>query len=361
MSLKKTEVDYARREIRQMAGYVPGRQPPPGSKIIKLNTNESPFPPSPAVAQALSRVLAESDLLRRYPDPQSLGLRRIAAAIAGCGADQVIAGNGSDELLRILLDTFVEAGEKVAFFTPSYSLYPVLTRIRGGSIRALPLFQDGSLYQPGLDDIKLFFLTSPNAPLGFSFTNDYIRQMAKELDGILVVDEAYADFAQDNALSLLAEFDNLVILRTLSKSYGLASLRVGLGFASVDLIEQLDKVRDSYNLDHLAQVGARAALEDQEYLQKTVALVIHERQRLTAVLQELGFTVEPSQTNFIFVTPPTGYKAAALYSGLEKAGILVRYFSDPQLSQGLRITIGTRAEMDQLIVTIKGLIRNGDR
>ncbi len=356
MSSNDIGVDYARREIRQMAGYVPGYQPPPGSKIIKLNTNESPFPPSPAVSQALSKVLAESNLLRRYPEPQSLELRRVASEVAGCRADQVIAGNGSDELLRILLDTFVEEGERVAYFTPSYSLYPVLTRIRGGLIRVLPLFQDGSLYQPCLDDIKLFFLTSPNAPLGFSFSNDYIRQMVKDFHGILVVDEAYADFAQDNALSLLDEFNNLVILRTLSKSYGLASLRVGLGFAGVDLIEQLDKVRDSYNLDRLAQVGARAALKDQAYLQKTVALVIQERQRLTAVLSDLGFTVEPSQTNFIFVTPPDGYKAVTLHSDLEKAGILVRYFSDPQLSHGLRITIGTEAEMDQLITTINDLM-----
>ena len=241
----------------------------------------------------------------------------------------------------------------------------MLTRIRGGLIRALPLFRDGSLYQPQLDDTKLFFLTSPNAPLGFSFSNDYIRQMAKELDGILVVDEAYADFATENALSLLTELDNLVVLRTLSKSYGLASLRVGLGFASAALIEQLDKVRDSYNLDRLAQVGARAALEDREYLRKTVASVVQERDRLTAALQKLGFTVEPSQTNFIFVTPPTGYKASALYSGLEKAGILVRYFSDPQLSYGLRITIGTRSEMDQLLIAIKDFLKmeikdNGD-
>ncbi|MEA1923291.1 MAG: aminotransferase class I/II-fold pyridoxal phosphate-dependent enzyme, partial [Pseudomonadota bacterium] len=190
MSLKKSGADYARREIRQMAGYVPGRQPSPGSKIVKLNTNESPFPPSPAVTQAISRVLASRELLRRYPDPQSLELRRVAATVVGCSADQVIAGNGSDELLRILLDTFVEEGEEVAFFSPSYSLYPVLTRLRGGSARILPLFQDGSLYQPQLDGVKLFFLTSPNAPLGFSFSNDYIRQMAENLDGILVVDEA---------------------------------------------------------------------------------------------------------------------------------------------------------------------------
>ncbi len=353
-------VEYVRREVRQMAGYSPGHQPLPGSKVIKLNTNESPLPPSPAVVQAISKVLADSPLLRRYPDPQSMELRRVAAAIAGCRVEQVIAGNGSDELLRILLDTFIEEGEKVAFFSPSYSLYPVLTKIRGGAVQVLPLFQDGLLYQPRLDDAKLFFLTTPNAPLGFSFTNDYIRQMASNLNGILVVDEAYADFAQENALPLLAELENLVILRTLSKSYGLASLRVGLGFASAALIEQLEKVRDSYNLDRLAQVGARAALEDQEYLRETVALVVSERERLASVLQEIGFTVAPSQTNFIFVTPPSPYKAAELYAGLEKAGILVRYFSDPQLFHGLRISIGTRDEMDQLIMTMKNLMQIGD-
>lgn len=353
-------VDCVRRDISQMPGYSPGRQPVPGSKIIKLNTNESPLPPSPKVVEAISKVLAEDSLLRRYPDPQSLELRRVAAGIAGCCPEQVIAGNGSDELLRILLDTFVEEGEKVAFFSPSYSLYPVLAKIRGGAVASVPLLQDGLLYQPRLDGVKLFFLTSPNAPLGLSFTNDYIREMAHSLNGVLVVDEAYADFAQGNALPLLTELDNLVILRTLSKSYGLASLRVGLGFSSTALIEQFDKVRDSYNLDRLAQVGARAALEDQDYLRKTVALVVSERQRLTGLLQEMGFTVAPSQTNFIFVTPPRPYKAAALYAGLEKSGILVRYFNNPELSHGLRITIGTRDEMDQVIFTMKNLLQNGD-
>ncbi|MBN2808522.1 MAG: aminotransferase class I/II-fold pyridoxal phosphate-dependent enzyme, partial [Deltaproteobacteria bacterium] len=161
---------------------------------------------------------------------------------------------------------------------------------------------------------------------------------------------------QVNALPLLAELDNLVILRTFSKSYGLASLRVGLGFASSALIEQLDKVRDSYNIDRLAQAGARAALEDQEYLQASVTAVICERERLSHALQGLGFSVAPSQANFIFVTPPVVYPAAQMYADLEKAGILVRYFSDPQLSHGLRITIGTPDEMDQVIEVISGLL-----
>jgi len=355
-------VDYTRSSISEMSGYVPGRQPPAGSRVIKLNTNESPLPPSPEVAAAIIGVLDDDLILRRYPDPQSLELRRVAARIAGCRSEQVIAGNGSDELLRVLLDTFVEKDETVAFFSPSYSLYPVLTRIRGGKIKALPLFRKGAIYQPDLADlsgVKLFFLTSPNAPLGFSFSNDYIRKLAQNMNGILVVDEAYADFAEDNALALVNEIDNLIVLRTLSKSYGLASMRVGLGFATMALIDELDKVRDSYNLDLLAQVGARAALADQDYLKKTVALVIEERKYLTEVLQKSGFKVEPSQTNFIFVTPPEGVKAEDMQVALENKGFLVRYFADPDLAHGLRITIGLRSEMDQLISAIKQILKDG--
>jgi histidinol-phosphate aminotransferase len=343
-----------------MSGYVPGRQPPPGSRVIKLNTNESPQPPSPEVPPPISDDLQDDLILRRYPDPQSLKLRRIAAKIAGCHSNQVIAGNGSDELLRVVLDTFVEKDETVAFFTPSYSLYPVLTRIRGGKLKSLPLFQDGALYQPETAGIKLFFLTSPNAPLGFLFSNDYIRELAKNLNGILVVDEAYADFAEDNAIGLVGEIDNLIVLRTLSKSYGLASLRVGLGFAAAALIEELDKVRDSYNLDLLAQVGAQAALSDRDYLKKTVALVIKERNYLSESLETLGFKVEPSQTNFTFVTPPAGVRAEAMQAALENNGFFVRYFADPDLAHGLRITIGLRSDMEQLISAIKQILEDGE-
>ncbi len=353
-------VSYTRSEISQMAGYVPGQQPAPGSRVIKLNTNESPLPPSPAVARAIKEVLQDDSILRRYPDPQSLDLRRLAARINGLESDQVIAGNGSDELLRVVLDTFVDEGETVAFFNPSYSLYPVLTRIRGGKIKALPLFKNGAIYQPDLAGVKLFFLTSPNAPLGFGFSNDYIRELAQNLNGILVVDEAYADFAGNNALNLVGEFDNLIVLRTLSKSYGLASLRVGLGFADSKLIAELDKVRDSYNLDLLAQIGAQAALSDQDYLKKTVALVINERRYLGEALLALGFKVEPSQTNFLFVTPPVGLRAEEMRTQLENSGFLVRYFADPELAHGLRVTIGLRSEMDQLIKAVTEILKFGE-
>ena len=346
--------------IREMAGYQPGRQPAPGSRVVKLNTNESPLPPSPAVAAAIRSELGDSEGLRRYPDPISQKLRETAAAVFGCEAAWVMAGNGSDEILRIVIDTFVSEGETIGYFHPSYSLYPVLAAIRGARGRALPLFNDrGELYQPELSGIKLFFLTSPNAPLGFAFELDYIRRLAQGFAGIVVVDEAYADFAEHNALGLVKEFDNLVVTRTLSKSYGLAALRVGFGIASSKLVRELDKVRDSYNLDRLAQAGARAALKDSAYLARTVDLVRRERAFLAAGLEKLGFDVRPSQTNFIFTTPPPPVRAGELYQELAARGILVRWFADPLLAHGLRITVGLRPEMEALLETINAIM-NGE-
>jgi histidinol-phosphate aminotransferase len=349
-----------RPEIRKLAGYVPGKQPAPGSRVIKLNTNESPLPPSPAVARAISGLLADGDALRRYPVPDSSALRAAAAGVFGCRQNEVIAGNGSDEILRIIVDAFVEAGETIAYFHPSYSLYPVLAAIRGARGHSLPLFNEqGKIYLPDerqLGGARLFLLTSPNAPLGFSFSNDYIGRLAESFPGVVVVDEAYADFAETSALKLVGERDNLIVLRTLSKSYGLAGLRVGLGAGPAEIIAELDKVRDSYNLDRLAQVGAMAALEDQEYLARTVALVKEERTFLAGELERLGFSVRPSQTNFIFVTPPPAVTAERLYLDLEKEGILVRWFADPALRNGLRITIGTHSEMEALLTAVKRLL-----
>ena len=240
---------YVRPAIGSMAGYTPGFQPPHGSRVIKLNTNENPYPPSPAVAAAIRRAAENYDRLRLYPDPVSNRLRQTAAEIYGVTAERVMAGNGSDDLLRIVLDAFVDPGEQVGFFDPSYSLYPVLARIRGASPRAFA-FDPAVPEQPvELAGIKLFFLTSPHAPYGLGFSQDFIRKMADQLDGVLVVDEAYADLAEESALSLMDKCTNLVVTRTFSKSYSMAAMRVGLAFADPWLIAEMDKVRDSYNLD----------------------------------------------------------------------------------------------------------------
>ena len=340
---------YVRPAIGEMAGYAPGFQPPRGSRMIKLNTNENPYPPSPAVAAAIRKAAENYERLRLYPDPVSSQLRQAAAEIFGFSPEHILAGNGSDDLLRILLDTFVDPGEQVGFFDPSYSLYPVLTHIRGANPKAFA-FDPASLEQsPDLAGIKLFFLTSPHAPYGLGFSNHFIKKMADQLDGILVVDEAYADFAEENALPLLDTCTNLVVTRTFSKSYSLAAMRVGLAFAAPTLITEMDKTRDSYNLDLLAQEAATAALLDQAYLETNVGKIKKLRQTFSRQLAESNFTVYPSQTNFIFTIPPAGYRAGDLYQYLQKHQVLVRYFSTPPLDRGIRITIGTPEQMERVL------------
>ncbi len=343
---------YVRPAIGQMAGYAPGFQPPHGSRVIKLNTNENPYPSSPAVAAAIRKIAENYDRLRLYPNPVSSRLRQTAAEIYGVTAEQVMAGNGSDELLRILLDTFVDPGEQVGFFDPSYSLYPVLTRIRGAMPKAFAF--DPAVPEQSVDlaGIKLFFLTSPHAPYGLGFSQDFIRKMADQLDGILVVDEAYADFAEETALSLLTTCRNLVITRTFSKSYALAAMRVGLAFAAPGLITEMDKARDSYNLDLPAQEAATAALLDQAYLEKTVGKIKEMRQKFIRQLTAKNFTTYPSRTNFIFAIPPAGYRAVDLYEYFQQHQILVRYFNTPPLDQGIRITIGTPEQMEKVLAVI---------
>ncbi|MBN2332785.1 MAG: histidinol-phosphate transaminase [Deltaproteobacteria bacterium] len=347
---------HVRPAISTMAGYTPGFQPPRNQQIIKLNTNENPYPPSPMVAAAIRRAVESCDRFRLYPDPVSDQLRQTAARVYGLNPEQVLAGNGSDDLLRILLDTFVDPGESVGFFEPSYSLYPVLTRIRGGLPRAFPLNREKPEQRIDTTGIKLFYLTTPHAPYGFSFSNGYIKKLADCLDGILVADEAYVDFAEESALGILAECKNLVVTRSFSKSYALAAMRVGLAFAAPEIIVEMDKARDSYNLDLLAQEAATAALLDESYLKETVGRVKKVRQEFGHLLAEHGFTVFPSRTNFIFTIPPAGFKAADLYQFLADHHILVRYFAAPPLDQGIRISIGTTEQMDQVIQTISNFL-----
>jgi len=340
-----------------MAGYTPGFQPPRGSQMIKLNTNENPYPPSPAVAAAIRKAAENYDRLRLYPDPVSSCLRQTAAEIYGLTAEQVMAGNGSDDLLRILLDTFIDPGEQVGFFDPSYSLYPVLAQIRGASPKVFAF--DPATPEPVITTkgIKLFFITSPHAPYGLGFSNHFIAKIADQLDGILVVDEAYADFAEESALSLLDKYPNLVVTRTFSKSYSLAAMRVGLAFAAPMLIAEMDKARDSYNLDLLAQEAATAALLDQAYLEETVARIKKVRQKFNRQLTEKKFTTYPSQSNFIFSIPPAGFKAGDLYQYLQQHQVLVRYFSTPPLDRGIRITIGTPEQMGQVLDIINQFLK----
>jgi len=343
-----------RKNIAEMAGYVPGFQPENEAEWIKLNTNENPYPPSPQVIEAIrAEVGQDGARLAKYPDAGSKRVRAVAAELFGVDPSWVITANGSDELLNNLIRAFVGEGERLAFVHPSYSYYGTLAEIQGAEIDHFGLDEEFRLVDfPECYTGKLLFLTSPNAPLGFRFSNDYIREIAGRCAGILVVNEAYADFAEGTALALVGRCENVVVTRTFSKSYSLAGMRLGLAVARPEVIAALDKIRDHYHLDRLALVAAEAALLDQGWLNENLRKIKKTREWFATRLRELGYRVIPSQANFVFVTPPDR-DGKRVYEALFTRQILVRYFSDPLLKHGLRISIGTPAEMEATLAVLK--------
>ncbi|WP_303721599.1 histidinol-phosphate transaminase [Malonomonas rubra] len=342
-----------RKNIAEMAGYVPGFQPQEEG-WIKLNTNENPYPPSPMVAEAIVAEMGNGgENLRKYPDAGSKEARQIAAELYRVDPEWVIMANGSDELLNNLIRAFAGEGEEVAYIHPSYSYYATLAEIQGARIRTFGLTEDFKIADfPERYEGKLFFLTSPNAPLGFVFDNSYIEKLAQRCSGILVVDEAYADFADDSAMRLVQKYENVVVTRTFSKSYSLAGMRLGLAIARPEVIQALDKIRDHYHLDRLALVAASAALKDQEYLRLNVGRVRNVRDCFSNDLRTFGYQVIPSHANYVFAVP-TDRDGKRVYEALFKRKILVRYFSDPLLQHGLRISIGTREEMQKTLAALR--------
>ncbi len=339
---------YARARIQALAGYAPGEQIT-GRRIIKLNTNECPYPPTPAVGDAVAKF--DWTQLNRYPEPTAQPLRAVAARIFGFDADEIICGNGSDDLLTIALRTFVDDGAPFAYPEPSYSLYPILADLQGAVKRPFQLDEhfglpvDAVLSQCA--DAKLLILANPNAPTGNAFPREAIRELCANFKGVVWIDEAYADFAEFNCLDFVHEFDNVVVSRTFSKSYALAGLRLGIAFANRALIVEMNKLKDSYNTDRFAQYIGCVALEDQAYLRETVAKIRAERAVASAFFREHGCKVLPSQANFIMVEP-AHQSAKTVFAALRERGILVRYFALPRIDNFLRITIGTPAQMRDL-------------
>ncbi|KAF0093863.1 MAG: histidinol-phosphate aminotransferase [Puniceicoccaceae bacterium 5H] len=342
--------DYAAPHVLDLHAYVPGTQPS-GEGWIKLNTNELPYPCSPAVAQA---IMAEMTRLPLYPSPTSAPLRAAIAEHHGLQPEQVIVGNGSDDILNLLVRVF--GGQTIDTF-PSYSLYPVLVSIQNGQLQSVPFGEDMKLSVDKLAELKgsILFLTTPNAPTGVAFPRDDIGHLCERFDGIVVADEAYADFADRDCRPLMDKHDNLVITRTFSKSYGLAGLRVGYALAHAEVIDLLDRVRDSYNVNRLSQAGALAAFRDQDYLRDVVRKVRRTRDSFRQRCQAHGWFTYPSQSNFIFTRPETRDSrrgpevAQALFAYLRERKILVRYFPNhPFTAPFLRISIGTEAQMTTL-------------
>lgn len=356
---------YERDNIRAMQGYVPGEQPD-RPDVIKLNTNENPYPPGPAVARALDAIRVES--LRRYPPPTAMKLRETLATLHGVESNNLIVTNGGDELLRLLLATFVEPGETIATAAPSYSLYDVLAAAHGCHMRYFPLQDSWSLSPTLADDlnaagIKLCFIVNPNAPSGVLNSAAAIEAVVSRFKGVLVLDEAYVDFVdpalQYNCVPLIRKYDNLVILRTFSKGYSLAGLRMAYGIGSCAVVDPMQfKTKDSYNTDFIAQALATAAASDQSYAADTWRRVREERTRLRGELEALGLRSPVSQSNFLLVTVPAPLDAEAIYLGLKDAGILVRYFKLTGLMDRLRITIGTPDENHRLLQALRPLLQH---
>ena len=341
---------YFRENIEKAKGYEPGFQPAE-TDVIKLNTNENPYPPSPAVMDAIRDISEEQ--MRRYPDPHGNKFRKAAAEVNGVGPDYIMCCNGGDELLKIAIRAFCDENRPLAYPVPTYSLYPVLANLQNCKAIEVPFDSEFNLpAKLASADAALTIVCNPNAPTGSFVSVDEMKSLAGKLSGVLLIDEAYVDFAQDNCAALVKDFDNVIILRSMSKGYCLAGIRFGYAIAQPALIAGLMKVKDSYNVDAAATAAATAAIRDQSYFQQNIKKVKDERARLTQQLRDLGLDVPDSSGNFV-LAKCKNHKAVEIYEKLVERKIYVRYFDYPNLNDKLRITVGTSEQNDKLLVALK--------
>jgi len=361
---------------RRLVPYVPGEQPR-DRKFVKLNTNENPYPPSPLVIEAIQKAAA--DTLRLYPDPACTELREAVASRYGIKTEQVFTGNGSDEILAFAFAAFfdraalreIESGsvkDAILFPDITYSFYPVYAGLWGIAYRIIPLGEDFSMdTRPYLDISGGIIFPNPNAPTGMAISLEEVRKIAeaaKRNRRALIVDEAYIAFADGEgvatALSLIGEFPNLLVIRTLSKEASLAGLRAAFAMGGEELIDGLCRIRDSFNsytLDRLALAGAAAAVNDSSYYDKINRKIIATRRRVSSGLQAMGFRVLPSQANFVFAAPPSGKSGQGFFAALRERGFLVRYFNKPRIENFIRISMGTDEDMDAFLEACKEILR----
>ncbi len=358
--------------VRKLHGYVPGEQPTDRG-LIKLNTNENPAPPSPKVIRAIRS--AADERLRLYPDPAAQPLREALGKHHGCKPENIIVGNGSDELLALATRAFAEprqagattrqqiAKQTIQYFTPSYSLYPILADIHGARRNEVKL--PASFELPTNEVLQksnwnfsaaLSYITTPNAPSGRGYATSALAKICAAQSGVTILDEAYVDFADENALRLPKRFPHVIVSRTFSKAYSLCFQRIGYFVGHPVLIGALDRIRDSYNVNGLGQVAALATLSDIGHYRKQFERIVELRAKTTESLEALGFEVIPSQTNFIF-TRPTGLIAADWFQQLRKRNILTRWFDSPKVRNHLRVTIGTEVEMSKFLAATRDIRR----
>ena len=343
--------------VSELTPYIPGEQPKLPD-LVKLNTNENPYGPSPQVLAALRE--AANDSLRLYPDPSASELKQTLAAYHGLTSAQVFVGNGSDEVLALAFMALLKHDAPLLFPDISYSFYPVYCKLYGIDYRTVPL-DDAMRIRP--EDYQgpcgAIIFPNPNAPTGVDLPLAGVETLLREHpDAVVVVDEAYVDFGGESAVALVDRYPNLLVVQTFSKSRSLAGLRVGCAFGHADLIEALERVKNSFNsypLDRLALAGAVASLHDEAYFQQTRQAVIASREQLTADLAALGFEVLPSVANFVFARHPQ-HDAAQLAAGLRARSVIVRHFNAPRISQYLRISIGNPAECAALMIALREVL-----
>ncbi len=349
-------MSYFRENIEKMAGYEPGFQPE-NPNVVKLNTNENPYPASLKVLAALKNITLEQ--VRKYPQPMGDTFREAASKILGVKSENIICANGGDDLLNMAVRAFCDENRPLAYPTPTYSLYPELAKIQNCPAIEIPFDEEFNLpAKLASSGAALTIVCNPNAPTGTFIPKEELAQLADETKGVLLIDEAYVDFAEDNCLELAKSFDNVIILRSMSKGYSLAGMRFGFGIANEKLIKGLMKVKDSYNVDTVAIAAATAAIQDQPYFKNNVQKVKIERKFLTDELTKLGFEVPASQTNFVFAKPPKG-RAIDIYNKLREQNIYVRYWAYSDIKDKLRISVGTTQQTQMLINALKGIFAEG--
>ncbi len=344
---------YFRENIEKAKGYEPGLQPG-RTDVIKLNTNENPYPPTPAVLKALAEIKPVQ--LRRYPDPQANAFRKAAAEVNGVSPEYIMCCNGGDELLTIALRAFCDENRAVAYPVPTYSLYPVLANLQ--NCRAIEIPFDGEFNLPAkltATGADLTIVCNPNAPNGSFISVGELASLADEISGVLLIDEAYVDFAEDNCTALVQDFDNVILLRSMSKGYSLAGLRFGYGIAQPGLTAGLMKVKDSYNVDAVSIAAAAAAIKDRKYFEENIEKIRKDRGLLTAQLRALKFEAADSFANFV-LAERKNCKAREIYDKLVERNIYVRHFDLPGLSDKLRITVGTAEQNDKLVLALKEIL-----
>lgn len=344
-------MSYFRDNIERMQAYIPGIQPKEKG-WLKLNTNENPFPPSPKAVNAAKMAIDGG--LALYPDPKADELRRIIAKIYRVNQDMVIVGNGSDEILSIIARAFLDKGKKALLLDPTYSLFSTIAEIQHAKIIRQDLNADfelpAEIFEKKAD---CAFIANPNPQAGTLFSTSQMERLARSIGGVLVIDEAYVDFAPRTCLSIAKKFRNVIITRTLSKSYSLAGMRIGFAIANSPLIDGLMKIKDSYNINRISQIIAIEALKDREYFKENTREIIKQREFLRKALKILGFKVFPSESNFILVKPPDAITAKKLYEELVTRKVLVRYFDTKKLKSYLRISVGSQAQNNDLLKAIK--------